>query len=46
MQHTGRNQDGDVVALATRSCLMWTREAHAAEQGGEARRKNKRTMTV
>jgi len=32
MQHTGRNQDGVVVALATRSCLMWTREAHAAAQ--------------
>ena len=30
MQHTGRNQHGDVVALATRSCLMWTRAAHAA----------------
>ncbi|MGO4188409.1 MaoC family dehydratase [Pseudarthrobacter sp. TAF60_1] len=29
MQHTGRNQDGTVVALATRSCLMWTRAAHA-----------------
>src|SRR3954465_5703195 len=25
MQHTGRNQDGTVVALATRSCLMWPR---------------------
>jgi acyl dehydratase len=32
MQHTGRNQDGVVVALATRSCLMWTLEAHAAAQ--------------
>ncbi|MFD1214065.1 MaoC family dehydratase [Arthrobacter sp. GCM10027362] len=28
MVHTGRNQDGDVVARATRSCLMWMREAH------------------
>lgn len=28
MRHTGRNQDGVVVALASRSCLMWTREAH------------------
>ena len=38
MQHTGRNQDGAVVALATRSCLMWTREAHAkVQQGSEAR---------
>lgn len=29
MAHTGRNQDGVVVALATRSALMWTRDAHA-----------------
>lgn len=28
MRHTGRNQDGVVVALATRTCLMWTKEAH------------------
>lgn len=28
MQHTGRNQNGTVVALATRSCLMWIRDAH------------------
>ncbi|WP_426998788.1 MaoC family dehydratase [Pseudarthrobacter sp. N5] len=34
MRHTGRNQDGVVVALATRSCLMWTRAAHAEAQGG------------
>ncbi|WP_258805419.1 MaoC family dehydratase [Pseudarthrobacter sp. NS4] len=33
MQHTGRNQDGTVVALATRSCLMWTREAHRRQSG-------------
>lgn len=32
MQHTGRNQDGVVVALATRSCLMWEREAHFAAE--------------
>lgn len=32
MAHTGRNQHGDVVALAARSCLMWTREAHAAAE--------------
>jgi acyl dehydratase len=32
MKHTGRNQDGTVVALATRSCLMWTREAHMQAQ--------------
>jgi acyl dehydratase len=35
MEHTGRNQDGTVVALATRSCLMWTREAHRQQGGGE-----------
>ncbi|MEW1812617.1 MaoC family dehydratase [Pseudarthrobacter phenanthrenivorans] len=33
MQHTGRNQDGTVVARATRSCLMWTRDAHVKAQG-------------
>jgi hypothetical protein len=32
LKHTGKNQHGDVVALATRSCLMWTREAHAAQR--------------
>jgi acyl dehydratase len=32
MEHTGRNQDGTVVARATRSCLMWTRDAHAKTQ--------------
>ena len=37
MKHTGRNQDGKVVALATRSCLMWTRDAHS-----EARSAHKR----
>ncbi|WP_311214191.1 MULTISPECIES: MaoC family dehydratase [unclassified Arthrobacter] len=31
MQHTGRNQDGSVVALATRTCLMWTKEAHTTQ---------------
>lgn len=30
MKHTGRNQDGVVVAEATRTCLMWTRDAHEA----------------
>lgn len=30
MKHTGRNQDGVVVAEATRTCLMWMREAHVA----------------
>jgi len=29
MEHTGRNQDGTVVAVAKRSCLMWTQDAHA-----------------
>lgn len=29
MKHTGRNQDGNIVALATRSVLMWTEEGHA-----------------
>ena len=35
MKHTGRNQDGTVVALATRTCLMWTRSARiwSAQQG-------------
>ncbi|PRA04271.1 dehydratase [Arthrobacter sp. MYb229] len=28
MTHTGRNQHGDIVATATRTCLMWTRQAH------------------
>ncbi|GAA1344700.1 MaoC/PaaZ C-terminal domain-containing protein [Arthrobacter roseus] len=28
MTHTGRNQNGTVVASASRTCLMWTREAH------------------
>jgi acyl dehydratase len=28
MKHTGRNQDGEVVALATRTVLMWTAGAH------------------
>ena len=42
MKHTGRNQDGTVVALATRSCLMWTREAHA----GQHKAPDKGTMSV
>lgn len=39
MRHTGRNQDGVVVATATRTCLMWTRDAHraAVAAAGEAR---------
>lgn len=37
MTHTGRNQHGEVVATATRTCLMWTRQAHqdALEAKGE-----------
>lgn len=27
MRHTGRNQDGEVVAIATRVALMWFRDA-------------------
>lgn len=34
MKHMGRNQDGVLVAMATRSCLMWSRKAHVAQQGG------------
>jgi len=33
MKHVGRNQDGTVVATATRTCLMWTRDAHRARVG-------------
>ncbi|MGN6406064.1 MaoC family dehydratase [Sinomonas sp.] len=29
MEHTGRNQDGVVVARAKRSCLMWIKDAHS-----------------
>jgi acyl dehydratase len=34
MKHTGRNQNGEVVATATRVALMWLRPAGA--EGGEA----------
>lgn len=27
LEHTARNQDGDVVAIATRTMLVWTRDA-------------------
>jgi acyl dehydratase len=30
MKHTGRNQDGVVVAEATRTALMWTQAGHSA----------------
>ena len=33
LRHTGRNQDGVVVALVTRTCLMWLKEAHEASTG-------------
>ena len=29
MEHTGRNQDSVIVAKATRSVLMWCKDAHA-----------------
>lgn len=32
MEHTARNQDGVVVAVATRAVLMWTEEAHRKSQ--------------
>ncbi|MGG5751324.1 MaoC family dehydratase [Zafaria sp. Z1313] len=34
MRHTGRKQDGTIVAEATRSCLMWTSEGHRAALAG------------
>lgn len=38
MKHTGRNQDGVVVATASRTCLIWSKAGHLAalhaEQGG------------
>ena len=39
VRSTGRNQDGTVVALATRSCLMWTREAHLEVQAQAQKQK-------
>ncbi|WP_323961228.1 MaoC family dehydratase [Arthrobacter sp. JZ12] len=33
MKHTGRNQDGDVVALVSRTVLMWTKQAHGEGKG-------------
>jgi acyl dehydratase len=32
LAHTGRNQDGDIVATATRSTLVWCADAHAASK--------------
>jgi acyl dehydratase len=37
LSHTGRNQDGEVVATAVRSCLMWTRTG-AEERAANAAR--------
>ncbi|MFJ3958662.1 MaoC family dehydratase [Arthrobacter sp. NPDC090010] len=36
-QHTGHNQHGKVVALARRTTLMWTREAHEEAERGRGR---------
>ena len=33
MRHTGRNQDGVVVATATRVALMWCRDAAPSADG-------------
>lgn len=35
MKHTGRNQDGVLVAEATRTCLMWSQEAHQTSLSAE-----------
>lgn len=32
LEHTGRNQDGEVVAVATRSVLVWCQEAHEVHE--------------
>lgn len=37
-RHTGRNQHGDVVALATRTALMWCRESFEGAAGTDAER--------
>lgn len=33
MKHTGRNQNGEVVALVTRTVLMWSSAAHGEGKG-------------
>ena len=38
LAHTARNQDGVVVATASRTMLVWTREA--GERAGSARRRS------
>lgn len=35
MKHTGRNQNDDIVALATRTVLMWTEEGHRTAAAGK-----------
>lgn len=35
-EHTGRNQDGEVVATAIRAALMWTETAHRASDREDA----------
>lgn len=34
-EHTGKNQDGVVVATARRTCLMFTRQGHRAAGSGQ-----------
>jgi acyl dehydratase len=34
LEHTGRNQDGVIVATATRAALIWCQEAHRQAGGG------------
>jgi len=33
LEHTGRNQDGVVVATATRQVMVWCRDAHPEATG-------------
>lgn len=35
MRHTGRNQHGDVVAVAVRNGLFWLQEAHRLQEVGQ-----------
>ncbi|WP_159610850.1 MaoC family dehydratase [Glutamicibacter sp. JC586] len=35
MTHTGSNQHGEIVATATRTCLMWTKAAHEQAKAAE-----------
>ncbi|MGO2003538.1 MaoC family dehydratase [Arthrobacter rhombi] len=36
MKHTGRNQDGDVVAEASRTVMMWTEAGHLDAAGKQS----------